>query len=219
VDVGQGHKIGFERGVVGLFEAWERERTGNKLAGCWVRGFGRLVRVQRTAVVLGRTELVSGQIVRECSGWLAGAKENACKYLLDGGVPSKLRERCSGSYLVFGSEGFTKSVSSRSWISRATGESVDALRRHCSPETRDRAVFWVRSRLRSEAVTSCNAIAMVMLCGGAIAVFRCRRPLLRCSTRLHFVKDVGLRGFPIRKPCNKIGSNSANHKTGLEWKV
>jgi hypothetical protein len=57
------------------------------------------------------------------------------------------------------------------------------LRRHCSPETCDRAVFWVRSRLRNEAVTSCNAIAMLMLCG-AIAVSRCRRPLLRCWTAL-----------------------------------
>jgi hypothetical protein len=147
--------------------------------------------------------------------WLAGAKRSAFTYLLDGGVPSKLRERCSGSYLVFGSDAFTKSVSSRSWISRATGESVDALRRHCSPETCDRAVFWVRSRLRSEAVTSCNAIAMLMPCG-AIAVFRCRRPLLRCSARLHFVKDVGLRGFPIGMPYSKIGSNAANHKMSLE---
>jgi hypothetical protein len=60
VDVGQGHKIGFERGGVGLFEARERERTGNELARGRVGGFGRLVRVQRTAVVLGRTELVSG---------------------------------------------------------------------------------------------------------------------------------------------------------------
>lgn len=66
-------------------------------------------------------------------------------YLLDGGVPSKLRERCSGSYLMSAAVDrscFTKSVCSRSWISRATcEESFDAYRRHCSPEACESAVF------------------------------------------------------------------------------
>ena len=92
------------------------------------------------------------------------AGESARTHLLDGGVPAKLRDRCRGSYLVSGSDAFTKSVSSRSWISRATGESVDAYRRHCKEAACDRAVFCVRSRLKNEAVTSCNAIPMLMLC-------------------------------------------------------
>jgi hypothetical protein len=61
------------------------------------------------------------------------AEEDALTYLLAGGVPSKLRERCSGSYLMFAASAgsfFTKSVSSRSWISRATGALVEACRRH-----------------------------------------------------------------------------------------
>jgi hypothetical protein len=67
VDICQGHEIGFEGGEVGLLEAWEREWAGNELARGRVGGFGRLVRVERTAVVLGRTELVSGGQVSECS--------------------------------------------------------------------------------------------------------------------------------------------------------
>jgi hypothetical protein len=37
-----------------------------------------------------------------------------------------------------------------------------------------------------------------------------------CDAGLHFVKDVGLRGFPIGMPYSKIGSNAANHKMSLE---
>lgn len=129
-------------------------------------------------------------------------------------MPSKLRERCSGSYLVSGAVGFTKSVSSRSWISRAAGESVDALRRHCSPETCDSAVFCVRSRLKNEAVTSCNAIAVLVLC----AVSRCPRPLLRCCAPDCAVKVVGHRGFPIGMSC-AIDSGAANHAMGYEESV
>lgn len=57
-------------------------------------------------------------------------------YLEEGGVPAKLRWRCRGSYLRFAAVAgscFTKSVSSRSWISWATcGLAVllDAYRRH-----------------------------------------------------------------------------------------
>jgi hypothetical protein len=96
--------------------------------------------VQRAAVVLGRTELVSGIEVLGM-GFKAHGRDSPSTYLLDGGVPWKLRERCRGSYLVSGSDGFTKSVSSRSCISRATGESLDAYRRHCSPAVCERAVF------------------------------------------------------------------------------
>lgn len=63
MDVGQGHKIGFDGGGVGLFEAREGEGTWDELARGRVGGFGRLVRVERAAVVLGRTELVSGSEV------------------------------------------------------------------------------------------------------------------------------------------------------------
>lgn len=59
MDVGKGHKIGFESREVGLLEAREGEGTRNELARGRVGGFGRLVRVQRAAVVLGRAELVS----------------------------------------------------------------------------------------------------------------------------------------------------------------
>lgn len=82
--------------------------------------------------------------------------------LLDGGVPWKLRERCRGSYLrsaaVDGSC-FTKSVCSRSCISRATWEeSLEAYRRQVC----ESAVFCVRSRRKNEAVTSCKTIVMVL---------------------------------------------------------
>lgn len=88
-------------------------------------------------------------------------EEAALTYLLEGGVPSKLRERCSGSYLMFAASAgsfFTKSVSSRSWISRATGALVEACRRHWRLEVCERAEFWVRRRLKNEAVTSCRAM-------------------------------------------------------------
>lgn len=120
--------------------------------------------MERTAVVLGRAELVS-----ECMYGQRGvllAEEVALTYLLEGGVPSKLRERCSGSYLMFAASAgscFTKSVSSRSWISRATGALVEACRRHCRLEVCERAEFCVRRRLKNEAVTSCRA--MMRVCG------------------------------------------------------
>ena len=88
-------------------------------------------------------------------------EEAALTYLLEGGVPSKLRARCSGSYLMFAASAgsfFTKSVSSRSWISRATGALVEACRRHWRLEVCERAEFWVRRRLKNEAVTSCRAM-------------------------------------------------------------
>jgi hypothetical protein len=88
-------------------------------------------------------------------------------YLLEGGVPSKLRERWSGSYLMFAASAgsfFTKSVSSRSAISRATGALVEACRRHWRLEVCESAVFWVRRRLKNEAVTSCRAM-LVVACG------------------------------------------------------
>lgn len=85
-----------------------------------------------------------------------------------------------------GSDGFTKSVSSRSWISRATGESVDAYRRHWSPAACDRAVFCVRSRLKNEAVTSCNAIPMLMLCRVQLLLLLQPAVALLHSTALHF---------------------------------
>lgn len=111
-------------------------------------------------------------------------RDNNWTHLLDGGVPWKLRERCRGSYLVSGSDGFTKSVSSRSCNSRATGESLDAYRRHCRPAACERAVFWVRMRLSNEAVTSCKAMAMVMLRGAispfAAAAARCRAICFNC---------------------------------------
>lgn len=59
MDVGEGHEIGLEGGGVGLLEARERVGPGNILARSGIGGFGRLVRVERTAVVLGRAELVS----------------------------------------------------------------------------------------------------------------------------------------------------------------
>jgi hypothetical protein len=83
-------------------------------------------------------------------------------------VPSKLRERCSGSYLMFAASAgsfFTKSVSSRSWISRATGALVEACRRHGRVEVCEMAVFCVRRRRKKEAVTSCRAMLEVRLCG------------------------------------------------------
>lgn len=93
-------------------------------------------------------------------------EEAALTYRLAGGVPSKLRERCSGSYLMFAASAgsfFTKSVSSRSWISRATGALVEACRRHWSVAVCGSVVFWVRRRLKNEAVTSCRAM-VVRLC-------------------------------------------------------
>ena len=59
VDVGEGHDVGFDGGEVCLLEAWEGEGTRDELARGRIGGFGRLVRVERTAVVLGRAELVS----------------------------------------------------------------------------------------------------------------------------------------------------------------
>jgi hypothetical protein len=96
-------------------------------------------------------------------------------------VPSKLRERCSGSYLMFAASAgsfFTKSVSSRSWISRATGALVEACRRHWSVEVCESVVFWMRRRLKNEAVTSCRAMLVVVVCGW---------------TRLHLIASLGMR--------------------------
>ena len=59
VDIGEGHDIGFDGREVGLLEAWEDEGTGDELSRGRIGGFGRLVRVEGTAVVLGRAELVS----------------------------------------------------------------------------------------------------------------------------------------------------------------
>jgi hypothetical protein len=59
VNVGEGHDVGFDGREVGLFKAWKGEGTRNELSRSRVGGFGRLVRVERTAVVLGRAELVS----------------------------------------------------------------------------------------------------------------------------------------------------------------
>jgi hypothetical protein len=111
------------------------------------------------------------------------AGEDALTYLLAGGVPSKLRERCSGSYLMFAASAgsfFTKSVSSRSWISRATGALVEACRRHWRFEVCASVVFCVRRRLKNEAVTSCRAMVVV-------EVFACG------WTRLHLVASLGMR--------------------------
>jgi hypothetical protein len=115
------------------------------------------------------------------------ADEVALTYRLEGGVPSKLRERCSGSYLMFAASAgsfFTKSVSSRSWISRATGALVEACRRHWRVEVCEMAVFCVRRRLKNEAVTSCRAMLVVRLCGwiGVAA--------------LHSIASLGL-GMPL----------------------
>ena len=57
------HEVGFDGGFVGLFQAREGEGAGDEVAGCWVGARGRLVWVERPAVVFGWFELVARCLV------------------------------------------------------------------------------------------------------------------------------------------------------------
>jgi len=138
----------------------------------------------------------------------------ALTYLLAGGVPWKLRERCRGSYLMLvASAGsvFTKSVSSRSWISRATGALVEACRRHRRVEVCERAVLCLRSRLKNEAVTSCKAMFVLVegcVDGLAVAAFDSKR----FTSVVHsagLVCDLDFRGAGVPQPDWATSSYSA----------
>lgn len=59
VRVGERHEVGGDGGFVGLLQAREREGTGYVSARGGVGGFGRLVGVQRAAVVFWWSEVVS----------------------------------------------------------------------------------------------------------------------------------------------------------------
>lgn len=56
--VREGHKIGFDGAFICLLQARGGEWTRDKETGCGIRLWRRLVRMQRTAVVFGRTELI-----------------------------------------------------------------------------------------------------------------------------------------------------------------
>jgi len=60
--VGKGEKVGGNCTVVGLFEAWEREWTGNEFARGGIGRRRRLMRVEGTAVVLGWSKLISVRV-------------------------------------------------------------------------------------------------------------------------------------------------------------
>lgn len=57
--VRQSHEIGLKSGRISLLKTRRTERTGFEKTRCGIRVGGRLVGMQRTAVVLGGTELVS----------------------------------------------------------------------------------------------------------------------------------------------------------------
>lgn len=98
--IGHCHEIGGERVVVGLLKPRERERARLEFARYRVGGTRRLVRVEFTSLVFGRTVLVSLNNVRvgrllsrcsECAHLLGGSCLCLCcafatgsKRLLDG---------------------------------------------------------------------------------------------------------------------------------------
>jgi hypothetical protein len=69
----QCHEIRLESTLICLFQARCGKGSRDENSGCRIRGRRRLVRVQRTAVVLGRAELVSAG--RQLSISLAGAAD------------------------------------------------------------------------------------------------------------------------------------------------
>lgn len=118
--------------------------------------------MERTAVVLGRAELISDLGLSKSETRLIGK----VPYLLDGSLPLYCRARRSGSYLTLCADAgslLAKVVSSKSCASWAAGASVEAYRRHCDFEACDIDPVCTLKRLRNEAVTSCNAIPMLYL--------------------------------------------------------